>query len=89
MFRRLLFLISPSLRPSLPVRSGSPEELLQALAPQLRPVSVQVEVSEYQALSAGLDLVRRPDFDPTHTLSVRSVDDELPSVSGLKYKQSG
>uniref|UniRef100_A0A3Q3KAW1 PHD-type domain-containing protein n=1 Tax=Monopterus albus TaxID=43700 RepID=A0A3Q3KAW1_MONAL len=57
-------------RPSLPVGSGSPEELLQALALQLRPLSVQVEVSRNLALSAGLDMVRRSDFDPTHTLSV-------------------
>uniref|UniRef100_A0A665TPK4 G2/M-phase specific E3 ubiquitin protein ligase n=1 Tax=Echeneis naucrates TaxID=173247 RepID=A0A665TPK4_ECHNA len=49
---------------------GSPEELLQALATQLRPPSMQVEVSGVQALLAGLDLVRRPDFNPTHTLSV-------------------
>ncbi|XP_042243967.1 G2/M phase-specific E3 ubiquitin-protein ligase [Thunnus maccoyii] len=61
-------------RPSLPV--GSPEELLQALAPQLRPVGVQVEVRGDQALSAGLDLVRRTDFDPTHSLSVRFKDDQ-------------
>ncbi|XP_039992979.1 G2/M phase-specific E3 ubiquitin-protein ligase isoform X1 [Xiphias gladius] len=63
-------------RPSLPVTSGSPEELLQALAPQLRPLGVQVEVSGYQALFAGLDLVRKPDFDPTHTLSVRFKDEK-------------
>lgn len=60
-----------SLRPSLPVGSGSAEEFLQALAPQLRPLSVQVEVGGDQALSAGVELVRRADFDPTHTLSVR------------------
>uniref|UniRef100_A0A3B4G685 G2/M-phase specific E3 ubiquitin protein ligase n=1 Tax=Pundamilia nyererei TaxID=303518 RepID=A0A3B4G685_9CICH len=64
---------SLSLRPSLPERSGSPEELLQSLVPQLHPPSVQVEVIGDQALSAGLDLVRRADFDPTQTLSVRSV----------------
>ncbi|XP_056248562.1 G2/M phase-specific E3 ubiquitin-protein ligase [Seriola aureovittata] len=57
-------------------RSGSPEELLQALAPQLGPLSVQVEVRGCQALSAGLDLVRRPDFDPTHALSVRFRDEK-------------
>ncbi|XP_026194631.1 G2/M phase-specific E3 ubiquitin-protein ligase isoform X2 [Anabas testudineus] len=61
-------------RPSLPVGSGSPEELLQALTPQLRPHSIVVEVSGDQVLSAGLHLVRRTDFDPTHTLSVRSKD---------------
>ncbi|KAE8289557.1 G2/M phase-specific E3 ubiquitin-protein ligase [Larimichthys crocea] len=58
-------------RPSVSVRSGSSEELLQALASQLRPLSVQVEVSKGAALSAGVALVRRADFDPTHTLSVR------------------
>ncbi|KAM7403780.1 hypothetical protein PAMA_004287 [Pampus argenteus] len=63
-------------RPSLPVASGSPEELLQALASQLRPPGFQVEVSGDQALSAGLDLVRRTNFDPTHSLSVRFKDDQ-------------
>ncbi|KAM7376450.1 hypothetical protein PAMP_006183 [Pampus punctatissimus] len=62
--------------PSLPVASGSPEELLQALAPQLRPPGVQVEVNGDQALSAGLDLVRRSNFDPTDSLSVRFKDDQ-------------
>ncbi|KAK2892291.1 G2/M phase-specific E3 ubiquitin-protein ligase isoform X1 [Channa argus] len=57
--------------PALPAGSGSPEELLQALAPQLHPVCVVVEVSGDQALTAGLDLVRRTDFDPTNTLSIR------------------
>lgn len=33
-----------------------------------------VEVSGDQVLLAGLDLVRRTDFDPTHALSVRSVE---------------
>ncbi|XP_038585264.1 G2/M phase-specific E3 ubiquitin-protein ligase [Micropterus salmoides] len=56
--------------------SGSPEKFLQALAPQLRPLRVQVEVSGDQALSAGVELVRRADFDPTHTLSVRFKDDQ-------------
>ncbi|XP_028251337.1 G2/M phase-specific E3 ubiquitin-protein ligase [Parambassis ranga] len=63
-------------RTSLPVRTESPEELLQALVSQLHPVSVEVEVSGDQALSAGLDLVRRTDFDPTHTLSVRFKDEQ-------------
>ncbi|XP_035467377.1 G2/M phase-specific E3 ubiquitin-protein ligase isoform X2 [Scophthalmus maximus] len=63
-------------RPSLPVTAGSSEDLLQALAPQLRPLSVQVEVSGYQALLSGLDLVRRPDFDPALSLSVRFLDEE-------------
>ncbi|XP_035529471.1 G2/M phase-specific E3 ubiquitin-protein ligase [Morone saxatilis] len=61
-------------RPSLPVGSGSPEDLLQALAAQLRPLSVQVEVRRDRALAAGVELVRRTDFDPTHTLSVRFKD---------------
>ncbi|XP_068593332.1 G2/M phase-specific E3 ubiquitin-protein ligase [Cebidichthys violaceus] len=66
-----------SKRPALPVGSGSPEEILQALGPQLCPLSVQVEVDGDQALSAGVELVRRPDFDPTRTLSVRFKDDRL------------
>ncbi|XP_070776943.1 G2/M phase-specific E3 ubiquitin-protein ligase [Enoplosus armatus] len=61
-------------RPSLPAGSGSPEDFLQALTPQLRPLRVQVEVGGDQALSAGVELVRRADFDPTHTLSVRFKD---------------
>lgn len=71
---------SLSLRPSLPERSGSPEELLQSLVPQLHPPSVQVEVIGDQALSAGLNLVRRADFDPTQTLSVRSVAKSFPEL---------
>ncbi|XP_068195163.1 G2/M phase-specific E3 ubiquitin-protein ligase [Antennarius striatus] len=64
-----------SKRPSSPVAlTTSPEELLQALALQLRPVSIQVEVSRDQVLAAGLELVRRADFDPTRTLSVRFTD---------------
>lgn len=62
-------------RPSLPLGSRSPQELLQNLLPQLLPLSVQVQVGEgvggEEALAAGLELVRRPDFDPTHTLTVR------------------
>ncbi|XP_060938200.1 G2/M phase-specific E3 ubiquitin-protein ligase [Limanda limanda] len=69
-------------RPSFPVTAGSPEELLLALAPQLRPLTVQVEVSGYQALFAGLDLVQRPDFDPTCTLSVRSDNPPPHSLGG-------
>ncbi|XP_036927071.1 G2/M phase-specific E3 ubiquitin-protein ligase [Acanthopagrus latus] len=61
-------------RPSLPVASGSPKEILQALVPQLLPLSVQVEVSGDRALAAGVELVRRSDYDPTHTLSVRFKD---------------
>ncbi|XP_071403247.1 G2/M phase-specific E3 ubiquitin-protein ligase, partial [Centroberyx affinis] len=78
-------------RPSL--SSGSAEELLQALAlqlsspspPQLRPPSVPVEVRGDQVLSAGLDLVRRSDFDPARSLSVRFKDDQqtaFPSCLG-------
>ncbi|XP_068456997.1 G2/M phase-specific E3 ubiquitin-protein ligase isoform X4 [Clinocottus analis] len=39
------------------------------------PLSVQVEGD--QALSAGVELVRRPDFDPTRTLSVCFKGDQL------------
>lgn len=65
------------LRPSLPLGSRSPQELLQNLLPQLLPLSVEVQVEVglgvggEEALAAGLELVRRPDFDPTHTLTVR------------------
>uniref|UniRef100_A0A3B3YY10 HECT domain-containing protein n=1 Tax=Poecilia mexicana TaxID=48701 RepID=A0A3B3YY10_9TELE len=48
----------------------SPEELLRSLLSHPSPVSAQVEVHRDQALSAGLDLVRRTNFDPTHSLSV-------------------
>lgn len=58
-------------RPTLSDKSGSPEELLQSLGPQLHPGVAQVEVDGDQALSAGLDLVRRADFDATHLLSVK------------------
>ncbi|XP_017295885.1 G2/M phase-specific E3 ubiquitin-protein ligase [Kryptolebias marmoratus] len=68
-------------RACLPVRSGSPEELLQSLVPQLHHASVQVEVNGDQALSAGLDLVRRTDFDPTHALSVRFKDEQHTAFS--------
>ncbi|XP_041827269.1 G2/M phase-specific E3 ubiquitin-protein ligase [Melanotaenia boesemani] len=69
-------------RPSLPVRSGSPEEFLQSLVPELHPVSIQVEVDGDQVLSAGLKLVRRADFDPTHTLSVRFKDEKKTAFPG-------
>lgn len=59
------------LRSSLSLGSRSPQELLQSLLPQLGPTSVEVEVCWEEALAAGLELVRRPDFDPTHTLTVR------------------
>uniref|UniRef100_A0A8C7Z0N4 G2/M-phase specific E3 ubiquitin protein ligase n=1 Tax=Oryzias sinensis TaxID=183150 RepID=A0A8C7Z0N4_9TELE len=62
-------------RPTLSDKSGSPEELLRCLGPQLHPGVVQVEVDGDQALSAGLDLVRRADFDATHLLSVNIVQD--------------
>uniref|UniRef100_A0A8C2XFB8 G2/M-phase specific E3 ubiquitin protein ligase n=1 Tax=Cyclopterus lumpus TaxID=8103 RepID=A0A8C2XFB8_CYCLU len=80
--RSLLSLIDssmapPSLRPSLPVGSGSPGRILQALAPQLCPLSVQVEVAGDQALSAGVELVRRPDFDPSLTLSLTTFPSSL------------
>ncbi|XP_070698354.1 G2/M phase-specific E3 ubiquitin-protein ligase-like [Pempheris klunzingeri] len=63
-------------RSPLPGGSGSPEEFLQVLTPQLGPLSVQVEVGGDRALSAGVELVRRIDFDPTHTLSVRFKDNQ-------------
>ncbi|XP_074548313.1 G2/M phase-specific E3 ubiquitin-protein ligase [Halichoeres trimaculatus] len=63
-------------RPSLPVGCGSPEDLLRALAPQLSAVTVHVEVDGDQALFAGLELVRRADFDPTHTLTVSFRNDQ-------------
>uniref|UniRef100_A0A8C4H7H2 G2/M-phase specific E3 ubiquitin protein ligase n=1 Tax=Dicentrarchus labrax TaxID=13489 RepID=A0A8C4H7H2_DICLA len=65
------------------VRSGSPEDLLQALAAQLRPLSVQVEVRRDRALAAGVELVRRTDFDPTHTLSVSSLQDSDSARQGF------
>uniref|UniRef100_A0A3B4ZHL7 G2/M-phase specific E3 ubiquitin protein ligase n=1 Tax=Stegastes partitus TaxID=144197 RepID=A0A3B4ZHL7_9TELE len=67
-----LFSAASLVAPSLPVQAGSPEELLQALLPQLCPLSVQVEVSGEEVLSAGLELVRRSEFDPTQVLSVSS-----------------
>ncbi|KAM3593985.1 uncharacterized protein V6R79_000255 [Siganus canaliculatus] len=76
---------SKSRRPSFPVECGSPEASLQALVPQLRPLSVQVEVCGDQVLAAGVELVRRPDFDPTCTLSVRFKEDQrtaFPSSLG-------
>lgn len=63
---------SVSFRACSPVQPGSPEELLQSLVSRLHHTSVQVEVNGDQALSAGLDLVRRTDFDPAHLLSIRS-----------------
>ncbi|XP_076022181.1 G2/M phase-specific E3 ubiquitin-protein ligase [Genypterus blacodes] len=75
--KRLLTLSQTSIsckRPVFPV--GSAEEILQSLASQLCPNSVQVEVSSYQALSAGLSLVRRTDFDPTSSLSIRFKADQ-------------
>ncbi|KAF7201219.1 G2/M phase-specific E3 ubiquitin-protein ligase [Nothobranchius furzeri] len=65
-----------SKRASLPVRPESPEEILQSIVPQHHPFSVELEVDGDQALSAGLDLVRRPDFDPTHTLLIRFRDEQ-------------
>ncbi|XP_015248024.1 PREDICTED: G2/M phase-specific E3 ubiquitin-protein ligase [Cyprinodon variegatus] len=61
-------------RPCTPVRPESAEELLQSLLPHQYPVSTQVEVHGDQALSAGLELVRRADFDPMHSLSVCFTD---------------
>ncbi|RVE57674.1 hypothetical protein OJAV_G00218330 [Oryzias javanicus] len=65
-------------RPILSEKSGSPEELLQSLGPQLHPGIVQVEVDGDQALSAGLDLVRRADFNATHLVSVKFKNVQQP-----------
>lgn len=59
------------LRPALAAASQTSEDILKVLARQLRPLSMQVEVGGVQALAAGLELVRRSDFDPAHTLNVR------------------
>ncbi|XP_036006739.1 G2/M phase-specific E3 ubiquitin-protein ligase [Fundulus heteroclitus] len=59
-----------------PVRSESPAEILQSLLPCRYPVSAQVEMHGDQALLAGLDLVRRADFDPKRSLSVRIIDEQ-------------
>lgn len=59
------------LRPALAAASQTSEDILKALARQLHPLGMQVEVGGAQALAAGLELVRRSDFDPAHTLSVR------------------
>ncbi|XP_027891548.1 G2/M phase-specific E3 ubiquitin-protein ligase isoform X1 [Xiphophorus couchianus] len=70
-------------RPCTRVRPESPKELLRSLLPHSCPVSAQVEVHRDQALLAGLDLVRRTDFDPTHSLSVRFKGEQhltLPST---------
>lgn len=63
--------LASSLRPALASASRSSADILRDLAHQLRPLSVQVEVSGVQALAAGVELVRRSDFDPAHTLNVR------------------
>lgn len=70
---RFLALLTPpsSLRPALAAASQTSEDILKALSRQLHPLSTQVEVGGDQALAAGLELVRRSDFDPAHTLSVR------------------
>lgn len=63
--------LASSLRPALDSASWSSADILRDLVHQLRPLSVQVEVSGVQALAAGVELVRRSDFDPAHTLNVR------------------
>lgn len=70
-------------RPSTCVRSVSPEELIRSLLPHSFPVSTQLEVHGDQALLAGLELVRRANFNPMHSLSVRFKDEQhinLPST---------
>uniref|UniRef100_A0A3P8VQU2 G2/M-phase specific E3 ubiquitin protein ligase n=1 Tax=Cynoglossus semilaevis TaxID=244447 RepID=A0A3P8VQU2_CYNSE len=71
--RHLSTIHSPisSKRPMTSVTNSSPEVILQTLVTQLGPHSAQVEVSGCQALQAGLNLVRSPDFEPTCSLSVR------------------
>ncbi|CAF89650.1 unnamed protein product [Tetraodon nigroviridis] len=63
-----------SKRPAL--ASQTSEDILRALARQLRPLGVQLEVGGAQALAAGLELVRRSDFDPAHTLNVSHLGGE-------------
>lgn len=63
--------LASSLRPALASESLSSADVLRDLVHQLRPPSAQVEVSGVQALAAGVELVRRSDFDPAHTLNVR------------------
>lgn len=63
--------LASSLRPALDSASWSSADILRDLVHQLRPLSVQVEVCGVQALAAGVELVRRSDFDPAHTLNVR------------------
>lgn len=63
--------LASSPRPALASASQSSADILSDLVHQLRPLSVQVEVSGVQALAAGVELVRRSDFDPAHTLNVR------------------
>lgn len=61
----------------------SPQEQLQSLLPKPCPLS-QVDVSADRALLAGLELVRRNDFDPTHSLEVRFKDEKwTPFPSSL------
>lgn len=63
--------LASSPRPALASASQSSVDILSDLVHQLRPLSMQVEVSGVQALAAGVELVRRSDFDPAHTLNVR------------------
>ncbi|KAM8913942.1 G2/M phase-specific E3 ubiquitin-protein ligase isoform 1-T2 [Spinachia spinachia] len=62
---------------ALPVGSDSPEGILHSLGLQLCPLSMRVEVDGDQALSAGVELVRRADFDPTRTLCVCFKDPQM------------
>ncbi|XP_053700466.1 G2/M phase-specific E3 ubiquitin-protein ligase isoform X1 [Synchiropus splendidus] len=86
--RRLSSSHSPvtSKRAALPSPAPSPrsyKEVLQALAVQLlsdQEAETWSEVLvESSALNAGLDLVRRQGFDPTHPLSVRFRDEARTS----------
>ncbi|KAM3842528.1 G2/M phase-specific E3 ubiquitin-protein ligase [Diretmus argenteus] len=65
------------------LQSSTPEPQPSPLGPQLRPPSTAVEVGSGKVLSAGLALVRRTDFDPTHALSISgSSPDFCPNGKG-------
>ncbi|XP_047200795.1 G2/M phase-specific E3 ubiquitin-protein ligase isoform X4 [Girardinichthys multiradiatus] len=68
-------------RPCTRVRSETPEKLLQSLLPHCYVASTQVEVHGDQALLAGLDLVRRANFNPMHSLSVRFKDEQHTTIA--------
>ncbi|MEQ2216550.1 hypothetical protein XENOCAPTIV_017993, partial [Xenoophorus captivus] len=67
--------------PCTRVRCETPEKLLQSLLPHCYVASTQVEVHGDQALLAGLDLVRRANFNPMHLLSVRFKDEQHTTIA--------